>query len=138
MAEARVAAELILGNASDEFDEPTVNVLLLPEHLGERQVLLLLGRPGIEGVDAPYVVEYRGSLLPARTSGRFFSASSSQVVTCAMMSLTDHAPVTPGSSNSGSRKPAYDSLNALQALSRRVNSRWRLSMERPFAVFHRA
>jgi len=36
MTEAGLTAELILGNGFDELDEPAVNVLLLPEHLGQR------------------------------------------------------------------------------------------------------
>ncbi len=36
MTEASIASELILGNAFDELDEPVVNVLLAPEHLGQR------------------------------------------------------------------------------------------------------
>src|ERR1700694_322876 len=39
-----------------------------------------------------------------------------------MMSLTDQAPVTPGSSKSESGNPAYDSLNAHHALSSRFKS----------------
>src|SRR5882672_5013468 len=70
----------------------------------------------------PYVTEYRGGFPPFRISGRCFSASSSHVVTCARMSRTDQAPVTPGSISSESDKPAYDSLNATHALSSRFRS----------------
>ncbi|OLB14098.1 MAG: hypothetical protein AUH07_05300 [Gemmatimonadetes bacterium 13_2_20CM_70_9] len=54
----------------------------------------------------PYVTEYRGGLPPARMSGRCVSASSSHHVTCAMTSLTDQAPATPGSNSSASERPA--------------------------------
>src|SRR5690349_3137347 len=67
----------------------------------------------------PYCTEYRGGLPPFRMSGRCVSASSSQVVTCARMSRTDQAPVTPGSISCASDRPAYDSLNATHAVSRR-------------------
>ena len=40
---------------------------------------------------------YRGGLPPVRISGKYFRASSSQVVTCARISFTDHSPMTPGS-----------------------------------------
>ena len=36
MTETGIAPELILGNAFDELEEPTVNVLLAPEHLEQR------------------------------------------------------------------------------------------------------
>jgi hypothetical protein len=36
MTEARVPTQLILGGRLDELDEPAVNVLLFPEHLGQR------------------------------------------------------------------------------------------------------
>jgi hypothetical protein len=36
MAEAGIAAELIVGNAFDELEQPVVNVLLVPEHLTQR------------------------------------------------------------------------------------------------------
>ena len=36
MTEARVPTQLILGGRFDELDEPVVNVLLVPEHLGQR------------------------------------------------------------------------------------------------------
>jgi len=36
MAKAAIATELILGNAFDELDQPTVNVLLLAENLAHR------------------------------------------------------------------------------------------------------
>src|SRR2546425_3768816 len=70
----------------------------------------------------PYRTEYRGGVPPFRTSGRCFSASSSQVVTCARMSRTDQALVTPGSISCTSDRPAYDSLNVAHAVSRRVRS----------------
>src|SRR3984893_2001285 len=70
----------------------------------------------------PYFTEYRGGLPPFRISGRGFSASSSHLGTCARMSRTDQAPVTPGSISSESDKPAYDSLNATHALSSRLRS----------------
>src|SRR4051812_45302288 len=70
----------------------------------------------------PYLTEYLGGRRPARIAGRCSSASSSHVVTCAMMSRSDHRPVTPGSSNCASVKPAYDSLNAIHALSSRFRS----------------
>src|SRR5512145_637602 len=55
-------------------------------------------------------------------SGKCFSASISQVVTCARMSRTDHVPVTPGCMSCGSDKPAYDSSISAQALSSRFRS----------------
>src|SRR6266851_7024548 len=70
----------------------------------------------------PYVTEYRGGFPPLRMSGRCFSASSSHVVTCARMSRTDQAPVTPGSISCVSDRPACDSLNATHALSSRRRS----------------
>src|SRR5713101_7631242 len=70
----------------------------------------------------PYATEYRGGLPRLRMSGRCFSASSSHVVTCARMSLTDQAPVTPGSISCGSDKPAYDALNVSHALSSHFSS----------------
>src|SRR5438094_4549197 len=65
---------------------------------------------------------YRCGLPPAMMSGRYFSASSSHVVTCARMSFTDQSPVTPDSVSRESGKPAYDSLNAFQAVSSRLRS----------------
>src|SRR5947199_6274182 len=64
----------------------------------------------------PYRV-YRGGLPPVMMSGRYFSASSSHVVTCARMSFTDQLPMTPGSVSCESDKPAYDSLIAAHAFS---------------------
>src|SRR5262245_40079328 len=64
----------------------------------------------------PYVM-YRGGLPPLMISGRYFSASSSHVVTCARMSFTDQSPMTPGSISRESGKPAYDSLIAAHAWS---------------------
>lgn len=61
---------------------------------------------------------YRGGLPPARMSGRYFSASSSHVVTCARISFTDQLPMTPGAVSCESDKPAYDSLSAIHAFSR--------------------
>src|SRR3989442_3463041 len=55
-------------------------------------------------------------------SGRCVSASSSHQVTCAMMSLIDQAPVTPGSNNSASARPAYDCLNPSHAWASRFSS----------------
>src|ERR1700687_5768401 len=75
----------------------------------------------------PYNIEYRGGLRPSRIAGRWFSASSSQVVTCATMSLTDHAFVTPGTRRTDSGKPAYESLNASHSLSSCLKSRCLLS-----------
>jgi len=75
----------------------------------------------------PYNAEYRGGLRPSRIAGRCFSASSSQVVTCATMSLTDHAFVTPGTRRTDSGKPAYESLNASHSLSSCLRSRCLLS-----------
>ena len=63
-------------------------------------MLLLLGGLGVESVDAAVCHRVTGGRPPLRMSGRCFRASSSQVVTCPMMSLTDQAPVTPGSSKS--------------------------------------
>src|SRR5919106_4862037 len=63
----------------------------------------------------PYVM-YRGGLLPSMMSGRYFSASSSHVVTCARMSFTDQSPVIPGSVSCEPDKPAYDSLISTHAL----------------------
>src|SRR5207253_7721700 len=60
---------------------------------------------------------YRGGLPPVMMSGRYFSASSSHVVTCARMSFTDQFPMTPGSVSCESDKPAYDSLIAVHAFS---------------------
>jgi hypothetical protein len=74
----------------------------------------------------PYITEYRGGLSPLRMSGKYFSASSSHVVTCATISLTDHAPVTPGTSNCESERPVCDSWKSFQALSSRPK-RWCLS-----------
>src|SRR5712691_3837704 len=50
-------------------------------------------------------------------SGRYFSASSSHVVTCARISFTDQSSMTPGSVSCESDKPAYDSLIAVHAFS---------------------
>jgi hypothetical protein len=36
MAEAGIATELIFWNISDELDQPAVNLLLVPQHLGQR------------------------------------------------------------------------------------------------------
>src|SRR6267142_6829530 len=55
-------------------------------------------------------------------AGKCLSASSSHVVTCAMMSLTDQAFVAPGSRTSDSERPAYESLKATHALSSCRNS----------------
>src|SRR6266480_2174807 len=60
---------------------------------------------------------YRGGLPPVMMSGRYFSASSSHVVTCARMSFTDQLPMTPGSVIFESDMPAYDSLIAAHAFS---------------------
>src|SRR5260221_171922 len=60
-------------------------------------------------------------------AGRCLSASSSQVVTCAMTSLTDHAFVIPGVRTTASAKPAYDSRNAIHGLSSCSRSRRLLS-----------
>src|SRR6266700_2171444 len=65
---------------------------------------------------------YRGGLPPVMMSGRYFSASSSHVVTCARMSFTDQLPMTPGSVSCESDKPAYDSLIAVHAFSSRFRS----------------
>ena len=65
---------------------------------------------------------YRGGLPPVLISGRYFSASSSHVVTCARISFTDQLPMTPGSVICASDKPAYDSLIAAQAFSSRFSS----------------
>jgi len=70
----------------------------------------------------PYATEYRGGLPPARMSGRCVSDSSSHEVRCAMISLIDQAPVTPGSSISESDRPAQDACSAFQASSRRFRS----------------
>src|ERR671931_652443 len=78
----------------------------------------------------PYCIEYRGGLPPLMMSGRYCSASSSHVVTCARMSFTDQWPVTPGSVSCESDKPAYDSLIAAHALSRCFRS-CSLSMVHP-------
>src|SRR5262249_25790071 len=71
----------------------------------------------------PYFAEYRGDLPLLRMSGKCFRDSSSHVVTWAIISLTDHAPVTPGTSNCESERPACDSWNSFQALSSRPR-RW--------------
>src|SRR5262249_2738718 len=63
----------------------------------------------------PYLALYRGGLPPSRMRGKYFRASSSQVVMCARMSLTDHFPVTPGSNNCDSGRPVYDSLKTAHA-----------------------
>jgi len=42
MTEARFAAELILGRALNELDNPTVGVVQFSEHLGERKAFLPL------------------------------------------------------------------------------------------------
>ena len=52
MTETRFADELIFGRALDEVDEPAVGVISLPQHLGKRQVPLLLRHLGVEGIDA--------------------------------------------------------------------------------------
>ncbi len=70
----------------------------------------------------PYVTEYRGGFPPLRMSGKCFSASSSHVVTCARMSLTDQAFVTPGSVICESNRPACEPWKARQALSIRFRS----------------
>src|SRR5437879_12617825 len=76
----------------------------------------------------PYLTEYRGGVPPSRMSGRCVNASSSQVLTCARMSLTDQSPVTPGFISCASDNPAYDSSNAPHAVSSRCRS-CRLSTE---------
>src|ERR1700752_1816714 len=63
----------------------------------------------------PYFTEYRGPLTPLMTSGRCLSASSSHVVTCARMSLTDQFPVTPDFIISVSDRPACDSRKSRHA-----------------------
>ena len=111
-AEAGFPAELMLGHAFNERDQPAVNGLPLPEHVGQRQTLLLLGSLGVESVDAavchrvawrPPSPEISGSASGLRLPG----------VTCAMMSLTDQAPVTPGSSSRLGR-PAWDCVKVRQ------------------------
>ena len=77
----------------------------------------------------PYLV-YRGGLPPMRISGKYESASSSQVVTCARISLTDHSPMTPGSINCGSEKPVYDSWSVFHVFSSR-SSNWYFFMIQP-------
>ena len=52
MTEARFPDKLIFWRTPDEVDEPVVGVVPLPQHLGERQVPLLLRRLGVEGIDA--------------------------------------------------------------------------------------
>src|SRR5213593_3089384 len=76
----------------------------------------------------PYLTEYRGGLPPSRMSGRCVNASASHVLTCARMARTDQSPVTPGFISCASDKPAYDSSNALHAVSSRRRS-CRLSTE---------
>src|SRR6266516_4969224 len=66
---------------------------------------------------------YRGGLPPVRMSGRYLSASSSHVVTCARMSFTDQLSMTPGSVSCESDKPAYDSSIAVHAFSSCCRSR---------------
>src|SRR5947209_11858446 len=60
---------------------------------------------------------YRGGLPPMMMSGRYFSASSSHVVTWARMSFTDQVSMAPGSVSCESDKPRYDSLRAAHDLS---------------------
>jgi hypothetical protein len=52
VTEARFPEELIFRRILDEVDEPVVGVVLLPQHLGERQVPLPFRHPGVEGIDA--------------------------------------------------------------------------------------
>src|SRR5437879_6810592 len=50
--EAALAAELIFGRPPDEVEEPAMGLVHLPSHRSERQTRLLLGHPGVEGIDA--------------------------------------------------------------------------------------
>ena len=50
--EAALAAERIFGRRLDEVDEPAMGLVQLPSHRGEGQTRLLLGHPGVEGIDA--------------------------------------------------------------------------------------
>src|SRR5438046_2769577 len=70
----------------------------------------------------PYVTEYRGGRPPWRTSGRCFNASSSHHVTWAMISRTDHRPVTPGIINCESDRSAYDCSKSFHAASSRSST----------------
>ena len=70
---------------------------------------------------------YRGGLPPVTMSGRYFSASSSHVVTCARISFTDQLPITPGSVSCESDKPVYDSFITTHAFSSLFRS-WCLSI----------
>src|ERR1041385_4329888 len=49
---AGLVADLIIGYALDESDQSTVDLVPLPQYLGQRQVLPLLRHPGVEGIDA--------------------------------------------------------------------------------------
>src|SRR5438094_10472189 len=112
----------MFGGALNEVDEPAVRCRQLRADLGQRQAPFLFRHAGVEGVDAPYRTEYLGGVPPSRMSGRCVNASSSHVVTCARISRTDQAPVTPGRISCTSDRPAYDSLNATHALSSRFRS----------------
>src|SRR5438874_1564347 len=50
-AEARLADGLAFGRSLDEVDEPAMRRLLLPSHVGERQVRFLLRHACVEGID---------------------------------------------------------------------------------------
>src|SRR5207249_12055058 len=50
--EAALAAEPIFGRPPDEAEEPAMGLVHLPSHRSERQTRLLLGHPGVEGIDA--------------------------------------------------------------------------------------
>ena len=122
MAEARFGAELVLRSALDEIDEPPVGSR--PFAAAPRRAAALVFRSVIRALKPlmPPCAEYRGGVSCRRMSGRYFSVSSSHVVTCARMSLTDHSPETPGSISWLSDKPAYDSWNARHAFSSRCRS----------------
>jgi len=107
------------------ISRPWISVICLSTSGRERPSFCSVIR-ALKASMPPYIAEYRGGFPPLRMSGKCFSASSSHVVTCATISLTDHAPVTPRTSNCESERPVCDSWKSFQALSSRPK-RWCLS-----------
>ncbi len=52
MPKARFPEKLIFWHTLDKVDQPAVGLVLLPQHLWERQGPLLLRSLGVEGIDA--------------------------------------------------------------------------------------
>ncbi len=108
MPKARLTRKVLFGHALEVVDEQAVGFIQLPLDIGERLVSFLF--------------RHRGGLPSVRISGKYFNASSSQVVTCARISLTDQLSMTPATINCGFDKPTYDSWNVAHAFSSRFRA----------------